>query len=241
MVQGVDAKRISVGPDGNAWIINSKSQIFQYDGESWKRQAGGASDIGVGGDGSLWVIGNSGAEENGRAIYHRRMNFESKWQRINGGATNISVDQSGMAYVTNSGGRIFIHNGKKWRVWSGRASDIGASPDGEFWVIGSGNTIWRWTGSSDAAHYKGNGGWRKVPGSAVRIALGPGNGNAYVCNKAGSIYNYVNNRWKQLPGKATDIGVGADGTVWVVGYGGGKNKNVFRYNRVENKWIKIGG
>jgi len=94
------------------------------------------------------------------------MNFESKWTRINGGASNISVDQSGMAYVVNSSGRIFIHNGKRWRVWSGRATDIGASPDGEFWVVNKQDKIYRWTGGSSAARYKGNGGWRKVNGRA---------------------------------------------------------------------------
>jgi len=242
MVQGANAKRISVGSDGLPWIVNAQSQIFSFDGEGWKQQPGSASDIGVGYDGSVWVISNQGAEENGKPIFMRKMNIASKWQRINGGASNISVDQSGNAYVVNAGGRIFIHNGKRWRVWSGRASDIGVSPEGEFWVTNKSQRIYRWIGGSSAARYRGNGGWRKVNGRAVRVAVGPGQGNAYVVNQGGNIYNFRNNRWRRLPGKAKDVGVGADNTLWVIG----SNKEsggygIYKFNHSTNKWKKIPG
>lgn len=160
-----------------------------------------------------------------------------------GEAINVSVDQSGMAYLVNSDGRIFNHNGKRWRLWSGRATDIGVSPEGEFWITNKDDKIHRWIGGSSAARYKGEiGGWRLVKGRAQRIAMGPGKGNAYVVNKDGRIYNFRNNRWKRLPGKATDIGVGADNTLWVIG----KNKErsgfgIYKFNHSTNKWSKIPG
>merc|ERR1719453_450144 len=95
------------------------------------------------------------------------------------------------------------------------------------WVIGAGKKvnggygIYRWQGGSTKAHYKGKarGAWKKVPGAAVRIAMGPGKANAWVVNSDGYVFNYKNNRWSRKSNKnsAKDIGVGSEGTVWVIG------------------------
>ena len=99
--------------------------------------------------------------------------------------------------------------------------------NGSVWIVGTnpvagGYGIYRWTGS----------GWTPVPGGATRIAVDPsGNpwvvnsagqiynwvGNPWVVNSAGQIYNWVGNDWVVHSGAATDIGVGADGSVWIVG------------------------
>lgn len=72
--------------------------------------------------------------------------------------------------------------------------------------------------------------------------MGPGNGNAWVVNSGGNIYNYKNNKWNRKSGKAKDIGVGSEGTVWVIGTnkeGGGYG--IFKYNPFTNKYTKIPG
>ena len=109
----------------------------------------------------------------------------------------------------------------------GAATDIGVGANGSVWIVGTnpvagGYGIYRWTGS----------GWTPVPGGATRIAVDPsGNpwvvnsagqiynwvGNPWVVNSAGQIYNWVGNDWVVHSGAATDIGVGADGSVWIVG------------------------
>ena len=78
------------------------------------------------------------------------------------------------------------------------------SPNGKVWVIGGGSSIYRGKGGPGKLT------WGKIPGAAERISVGP-DGNAWVVNKKGSIYQYLNNKWKRLPGKAKDIAVGADG------------------------------
>ena len=44
--------------------------------------------------------------------------------------------------------------------------------------------------------------------------------------------------WELLPGRAQDIGVGADGSVWIVG-SGSDDGDVFRWNGTN--WTPIGG
>jgi len=42
-------------------------------------------------------------------------------------------------------------------------------------------------------------------------------GHPWVVNSNGNIYSRASGNWQQLPGLAKDIGVGADGSVWVIG------------------------
>ncbi len=100
----------------------------------------------------------------------------------------------------------------EWRLLPGLARDIGVGKDGSVWIIGTdrqsgGYGIYRWIGSS----------WRKVPGAALRIAVDP-QGAPWVVNDEAYIYRWLpDGRWQRQAGRARDIGIGADGSVWVIG------------------------
>jgi len=53
-------------------------------------------------------------------------------------------------------------------------------------------------------------------GGAVRLDVDP-QGNPWVVNGAGQILRAGASGWQQLPGLASDIGIGANGSVWVIG------------------------
>jgi hypothetical protein len=60
-------------------------------------------------------------------------------------------------------------------------------------------------------------------------------------NDAGSIFQRVTGQWQQLPGGAHDVGVGAEGTVWVIGTDatpGGYGIYVYAQN---GQWDRIDG
>ena len=45
--------------------------------------------------------------------------------------------------------------------------------------------------------------------------------------------------WQKLPGKGTDIGAGADGSLWVIGTEGDPNGNsIFEFNKDDHAWVK---
>jgi len=120
----------------------------------------------------------------------------------------------------------------KWVRVGGAANDIGSGPNGKTWVIGTnkeggGYGIYRWDGK-----------WAKIGGSAVRIDVGPG-GHGFVVNNKGNIYRHDGKKWHQTPGGAKDIGVGANGKVWVIGTN--KEGGGYGIYRWDNKWTKIGG
>jgi hypothetical protein len=89
-------------------------------------------------------------------------------------------------------------------------------------------------GPSDFAVYKWNGtDWDEVHGGGIRIAVGP-NGTPWVVNSVGDIYQRQGNTWGlPLPGQGRDIGVGADGSVWLIGtnpVGASPDFGVYKWN-----------
>jgi streptogramin lyase len=52
-------RRIDVGPDGNAWGVNSAGSIYRWDGAKWHNIPGKATDISCGSDGVVWVVNSA--------------------------------------------------------------------------------------------------------------------------------------------------------------------------------------
>ena len=101
----------------------------------------------------------------------------------------------------------------------GAGRDVGVGANGAVWKIGS-NAL-----GDGYQVYKQNssGGWDATDGGAVRVAVEP-NGTPWVVTAGGWIYRRMtsspsgNGLWQGMPGQARDIGIGADGTVYVVGW-----------------------
>jgi hypothetical protein len=98
-------------------------------------------------------------------------------------------------------------------VVEANATDVGVGADGSVFVVGNdsvsatgGYGIYKWI----------NGGLHKLPDcAAIRIAVSP-QGIPWVVNKSNLIFRYNGTTWDQLPGTATDIGIGADGSVFAI-------------------------
>jgi hypothetical protein len=99
-----------------------------------------------------------------------------------------------------------------FRAVPGTATDIAAGANGSVWVISTkpvpgGYELYEWNGS----------GWYGVAGGGgVLLAVGP-NGSPWLVNSHNQIYERTGSSWIVYPGTATDIAIGADGAVWVVG------------------------
>lgn len=100
-------------------------------------------------------------------------------------------------------------------VTDAKVTDVGVGADGSVFVIGAdsasatgGHSIYRVV----------NGQLHKLPDcAAIRIAVSP-QGVPWVVNKSHLIFRYNGTTiWDQMPGTATDIGIGADGSVFTVG------------------------
>jgi hypothetical protein len=74
--------RLSVAPNGEPWVVNSRNEIWQSaSGGSFEKLPGEARDIGIGADGTVWIIGTDSG------IYRWNQN---NWDRVEGSGVAIS-------------------------------------------------------------------------------------------------------------------------------------------------------
>ncbi len=190
----------------------------------WQRLPGSASDIGVGADGSVWAIGTD-ERGGGFGIYHW---VAGSWQRVDGGAIRIDVDPGGTPWIVNNTHNIYrrVHN--SWLRVAGEARDIGIGADGTVWVTSGGGT-----------YRYDNGDWLGVRGSGVRIDVDP-SGIPWVIDHTDDIHQLIAGRWLRRPGEARDIGIGADGSVWIIGTSGDDGGHGI-YRWTGNAWNRVIG
>lgn len=120
---------------------------------------------------------------------------------------------------------------------TGIASDIGIGADSSIFVIGIDSVSA--TGGYSISRVIG-GSLIKMPDCAgIRIAVSPA-GVPWVVNKSHLIYRFNGTLWDVLPGTANDIGIGADGSVYIIGTtiasptGG---FNIMKWNGVD--WVNL--
>lgn len=254
------AERIAVDPQGNAWIVNATQNILRFDAGNWVPVNGAARDIGIGANGTVWIIGNE-VEAGGYGI-HRSTDKGANWTKIPGSALRVSVDPQGNAWVVNNSNTIFRHDGSNWVSMPGSAIDVGVGADGVVWVVGTDNGIYRlennaWVKKAGAAAQIAAGPngsvWVVDPANLIQQAsLPPPSVVIPVANinlipvpppaptppATPSDPNAV--AWTLKDGAARDVGIGADGSVWVIGTNSVPGGYPI-WRRVNNAWVNVPG
>ncbi|WP_457575620.1 PGAP1-like alpha/beta domain-containing protein [Desulfomarina sp.] len=116
-------------------------------------------------------------------------------------------------WILNSNHQIFRWNGTGWKYIPRKATDIGVGSNGTVWITGDdvlphGHSISRWMDDVQA--------FVRLSGEAVRIDVNHF-GIPWVVNNRGDIFRWKDRHWEHVPGKATDIGIGPEGSVFVLG------------------------
>jgi hypothetical protein len=177
-------------------------------GTGWLSLPGGGTDIGVGANCTAWIIGEDAVTGGGGTWV-----FEGSrgWVNAGGGGVRITTSPFGGPRLVNNSGQVWFLGAAGWTQLNGGGLDAGAGPDNSLWLIGldpetGGHGVWVFNGS----------GFTFANGAGVRIAIGP-DGLPWIVNNAGQIWHLDLGAWVQVPGGARDIGVGADGSVWIIG------------------------
>lgn len=209
---------------------------------TWQKVPGGGRDIAIGGVGPVnpfvasarslasaaaveYVIGtDTPAPGNGGIWKHDG----ARWHKIPGYGSRIAVDPSGDWWIVNASGAIWGPGGRK----PGSARDIAIGADGTVFIIAAdepapGNgSIQRWDGRE----------WRSVGGYGTRIAVDP-RGQWWIVNSRNDIWGPGGRK----PGRARDIGIGADGTVWIIGTDSPAPNNGGIYRWLGDRWSRVEG
>lgn len=182
--------RISVAPDGNAWVVRSDKNIYKYDGLKWVQVSGSALDISCSPDGSVYHIGLS-------STFYRLNSDGKSWSQVSGNGVNIAGGMSRSLWSITSNSNIYIRNPVEWEQVGTRGADIACSRNGLTWIV----TTSAWP-NQFAAYDEMRKEWVYVPlvehlaqsgpnslsdSSTVRIAAAP-NGDLIGVKKDGSMF-----------------------------------------------------
>jgi hypothetical protein len=153
------AVRITAGPGGNPWVVNSRNEIWRWTGSEWNMLPGAAKDIGGNGNGAVWVIGMDSAP-------YRWDSDGQTWVKGSGAGVSIAVGPDGNPWMTNSINSIWKYDGSAWVKMPGGGTDIAIAGDGTAYVVGTGGSVFKMAAGSEA--------WVAVPGATGvrRIAAG---------------------------------------------------------------------
>ncbi len=225
---------MAVDPNGNPRFVNSFKQIIQFQPETlipcsyatWELIPGDATDIGIGSDGSMWIVGRTASNQGGYQV-ERWVPGTKDWTRYEDvGAQRITVDRSGNAWIVDSQSRVQIWNGIRWDILGGIAADISAGANGTVWIIGRNpdgtSGLFKWIPERQV--WQDNdlliftGGNVQVSGYSNRIAVDP-NDNPWIVTDNGNVYRGTEESgWSLVfDGNAKDVGIGADGSVYIIG------------------------
>ncbi len=207
------------------------SSLRNVNGTSWHQIPGSARDVGIGPDSgcTISVVGTDNLPGGG-GVY---VWTGTQWigPIAGGSGARITVSTGGLPRVVTKTNAIFrlLFGGSgalAWQQLAGAGTDIASGADGSLWIIGTNATggsggVWEFTGS----------GWQQpLGGAGGRIAVGP-DGQPWIVNASHQIFCHSQTGWLQIPGAAHDVGIGADGVVWVIGtnpVGGGFG--IYRWN-----------
>jgi hypothetical protein len=206
---------------------------------SIKQITGTGTDIGIGADSSVFVVGTDDVSGTGGFSISKLVgNTLVKLPEC--AAIRVAVSPAGVPWVVNKSHLFYRYNGNTWDVLPGTGTDIGIGADGSVFAISDvdhsqtgGFTIMKWNGTN----------WDTLPEcSGIRIAVDQ-HGTPWVVNKSNIVYRKTaTDLWEPIDGVlANDIGIGADGSVYVTGEVNTTQSNgeppIFKYEA--SGWVKV--
>jgi hypothetical protein len=199
----------SISTNNGAAALGAKHLASLTSTDNWQVLPGTGTDIGIGANGSVFITGDSVVSTTG-GFAILKWNGTS-WSTFGGAAVRLSVDSLGDPWVVNKSHLIYQYNGSAFHVLPGTATDIGVGGHNTVFITDTttstdGFRVSKWNGTS----------WVVQSGiSGVRVAVDP-TGAPWVVTKSNLIYKNIAGTWTLMPGTATDIGIGANGTIYIV-------------------------
>lgn len=161
-----------------------------------------ASALAIGADGSVFGLNKAGG-------VLRWSNTKKSFDSFPGTLVRIAVDKDGHPWGISTLGRVFWHDGKRWKqIINATASDISIGYDGTVLTASAAGKLYKLNDKKTV--------FNLIPGNnAALIATGP-DGTPWVVRTDKLVQRCDVKPCKVIAQKAKSIAVGPDGSVWIV-------------------------
>ncbi len=249
LVKAPAAAAVAVGPGGRPWVASPDGVIQASDlfdtvtapshgiekavittgGYNWQVLRGSVLDLGIGADGAVWAVGLD------NSVWRWSQGAFNGWSRVGGRLARVAVAPDGTPWGVDPDGGLLWYNGAVWKTFAakglGPVRDVALGPDGQLWVVTQEGAVVRLDPDKARVADKAIG---ATGIRAQRIAVDP-KGRPWVADESGAVFRYDGQAFEPMPGTARDLGVGPDGTVFIVSLDG----EVARWDRHNERFILI--
>lgn len=156
------AVTVSVGPTGEAWVVNSAHQPHRWNPakNNWDLMPGGVTKVSVG-PSSVWGVNQS------NQIWRYANN---QWQQMPGSAVAVAVSPRDEVWAL---GTTDVAGGKNVMQWSASTNSWTTIPGGLVQISAASGALWGVNNTNNIFKYEG-GGWTTIEGTAKAVSIGPG-------------------------------------------------------------------
>ena len=159
------------------------------------------STLAIGGDGSIFGL-------DGGSNVLRWSNKKKSFDDFPGTLVRIAVDKEGNPWGISALGRVFRHDGSRWKQISGAtASDISIGYDGTVLTASAAGRLYKLNDKQTR--------FEMIKGSGVSVGVGP-DGTPWTIRQDKLVQRCDKFPCTIMPQKAISISVGPDGSVWIV-------------------------
>lgn len=128
------ASRVSVCPDGLAWVVTSEKRVFKWNPtfgrwDIYVDYGGpGGVDVSCSPDGKEYYVGGDGG------LYMLNKDGQT-WKKLNGNGTCIAGGLCQSAWYLGSDKQIYKTIPGTWKAIAGQATDVAVGANGQTWLL----------------------------------------------------------------------------------------------------------
>jgi hypothetical protein len=172
-------------------------------------------------------------------------NYLDGWWEEDGAGYALDIMPGGRTVGIGWEGFMYASNTSGWDLWSlplgeSSFSDVGAGGSTSAEVVWALGSVPHYNAASKKIYRTTNGGssWTQIAGAAKKIDVDSA-GNAWAVGSDNAIYKYESNgTWTNKGGYAHDIGVGNNGSVFILNP---SNSLVYKYSGSGTTWNAVAG
>ncbi|WP_156111668.1 tectonin domain-containing protein [Thalassospira australica] len=193
-VNGPKAKKISAGPGGMLWVIDTNDKLHYLLNDQWKDFGRKAQDVAVSPEGAVWITSL------GNEVF--RLSYNGQWKKGNGGTIHqVDAGEAGTLWALRPDNAIVMYRHKS--ASRPPMADPGSFIDSTKTIVqDNGITITHIEVDEPTVTYvvmSGPKKWRDVAGIASQVSIGK-SGDIWHIGGSGSLYIQPKGHlgWKQV-------------------------------------------